>query len=38
VLSHLLPMSRRREDRSNVTLTAPKTHADKLSQPKGVLD
>jgi len=38
VLGHLLPMSRRREDLSNVTLTAPKTHADKLPQPRGAAD
>ncbi len=38
VLSHLLPMSRRRDDRSSVTLTAPKTHAEKPPQPRGAAD
>lgn len=38
VLSHLLPLSRRRDDRSNIMLTPPKTHADKLPQPKGSAD
>jgi acetyl-CoA carboxylase carboxyl transferase subunit beta len=38
VLSHLLPLSHRRDDRSNIMLTPPKTHADKLPQPKGAAD
>jgi acetyl-CoA carboxylase carboxyl transferase subunit beta len=38
VLGHLLPMARRRDDRSTVTLTPPKTHAEKPPQPKGAAD
>jgi acetyl-CoA carboxylase carboxyl transferase subunit beta len=38
VLGHLLPMARRRDDRSSITLTAPKTHAEKLPLPKGAAD
>ncbi|ABI75588.1 acetyl-CoA carboxylase, carboxyl transferase, beta subunit [Hyphomonas neptunium ATCC 15444] len=34
VLGHLLPMSRRRDDRSTLQLTPPKTHAPKPPEPK----
>lgn len=38
VLSHLMPSGRRKEDRANVMLTAPKTHAEILPEPKGKSD
>jgi acetyl-CoA carboxylase carboxyl transferase subunit beta len=38
VLGHLLPLSRRRDDRSSVTLTPPKTHAEKPAPAKGASD
>ncbi|WP_291200958.1 acetyl-CoA carboxylase carboxyltransferase subunit beta [Hyphomonas sp.] len=38
VLSHLLPLARRRDDRSSIMLTAPKTHAEKPHQSKGAAD
>ncbi|MFN4184052.1 MAG: acetyl-CoA carboxylase carboxyltransferase subunit beta [Hyphomonas sp.] len=34
VLGHLLPMARRRDDRSALQLTPPKTHAPKPAEPK----
>lgn len=38
VLGHLLPMSRRREDRSALQLTPPRTHAEKPPEAKGKAD
>lgn len=38
VLAHLLPVSHRRDDRSSIMLTPPRTHAHKLPQPKGAAD
>ncbi len=38
LLTHLLPMSRRREDRSTIGLTPPKTHAEKPPETKGKSD
>ena len=34
VLGHLLPISRRRDDRAALQLTPPRTHAEKLPEPK----
>jgi acetyl-CoA carboxylase carboxyl transferase subunit beta len=38
VLSHLVPVNRRRDDRSGIMLTPPKTHAEKLPQTRGGVD
>lgn len=38
VLGHLLPMSRRRDDRSSLQLTPPRTHAEKPPEAKGKAD
>lgn len=38
VLGHLMPMSRRKDDRSALQLTAPRTHAEKPPEPKGKAD